>query len=350
MSAPSANRGRRLAFLGGATLAIVALAVAALYQRAADSGPSFTPQPVVPGLSDTINNVGEVMIETRDGSFHAKRTEDGNWVIPERSNFPANIQMVRSASVGMAELQAIEPRTAQPELLNRLGLGAPEDGGDAVRVVVYNRDGDVMGDILVGNEQGIPDPEGLGRFYVRRTGENQAWLARGSMTVQRNASDWLDKDIISVNRDDIRATTFTPAMGPSYTLSRENEDATNYTLDNIPAGRELSYPGVTFAPATAIAAFSFDDVRPISEVDFSNAAEVTTETFDGLQITVRIVELDGASWASLSATTTDDADADQQAAADRINIAAHGWAFKLPEFTAQSFLTSRDSLLKPLDG
>lgn len=345
MAAPDANRGRRLVILGGATLAVAVLAGAALYQRAADSGPSFEPQPVIPGLSDTINNVGQVMVETRDGSFHATRTEDGNWVIPERGNFPANIQMVRSASVGMAELEAIEPRTSQPELFDRLGLGAPEDGGEATRVVVYNRQGEVMGDVLVGNQQGISDPRGLGRFYVRRTGENQTWLARGSMTVQPDVAAWLDKNIISIARDTIRSAAFTPPTGPAYTLTRETEEVTDYALDPIPEGRELSYPGVTYAPATALANFTFSDARPISEVDFSTAAQVVTETFDGLQVTTRIAEMDGAHWASLSAMST--GDAEQQMAADGINIAAHGWAFEIPEFNAQSFLTTRDSLLAP---
>jgi hypothetical protein len=348
MAAISQNRGRRLAFLGGAALAVAVLAGAALYQRAIDAGPSFEAQPVVPGLSDTINNVGEITIETRDGTFHARRTEDGNWVIPERNNFPANIQMVRSASVGMAELEAIEPRTSQPELLARLGLGDPADGGEAIRVIVSNRAGEVMGDILIGNQQGIADPQGLARFYVRRTGQNQSWLARGSMTVQRDVAGWLDKKLFSVERDDIKSAHFSQPGGTDYTLSRENEEATNYSLDPIPAGRELSYAGVTYAPATAIANFSFSDVRPISEVDFTDAAEVTSETFAGLQIMVRVVELNGTHWASLIANST--AEGDAQLTADGINVAAHGWAFEIPEFTAQSFLTTRDSLLAPAGG
>ena len=347
MTAPSENRSRRLAALGGATLLVAVLAGVALYQRAGDAGPSFEPQPVVPGLADTVNNIGEVMIETRDETFHARRTEDGNWVIPERSNFPANIQMVRSASVGMAELQAIEPRTAQPELFDRLGLVAPEDDGDAIRVVLRNREGEVMGDILVGDEQGIADPQGLGRFYVRRTGENQTWLARGSMTVQRDPADWLDRNVVAIERDDIRSAMITPLEGPAYTLTRASEEETNYALDPIPEGRELSYPGVTYGPATAIANFTFEDVRPISEVDFSEAAEIVTETFDGLRVTARIAQEADLYWADLSAAST--GGPEQQAQADGINIAAHGWAFQIPEFNAQTFLATRDSLLAPVE-
>ncbi len=347
MAGPTENRRRNLSILGGATLVIAALAGFALNQRARDTGPSFEPQPIVPGLADVVNNIGEVMVETREDVFHARRTEDGDWVIVERNNFPANIAMVRSAAVGMSELQALEPRTAQPELLGRLGLGAPADGGEAIRVVLRNREDETIGDILIGNNQGISDPEGLNRFFVRRTGENQTWLARGSITVQPQIGDWLDKNVVDIDREQIRSTRFIPSEGVSYTLARETEDEANYALDNIPAGRELSYPGVTYGPATVISNFTFEDVRLVSEIDFSDAAEIVTETFDGVQIIARVAQESGITWASLAALS--DGEVEQQQEADFINLAGHGWAFELPEFTAQTFLTTRDSLLAPLD-
>lgn len=347
MPGPTENRRRNLGILGGAAFVIAALAIFALNQRARDSGPSFEPQPVVPGLADVVNNIGEVMVETRESVFHASRTEEGSWVIVERNNFPANIAMVRSAAVGMSELQALEPRTAQPELLDRLGLGAPADGGEATRVVLRNREGQTIGDILIGNNQGVSDPQGLNRIYVRRTGENQSWLARGSMTVQSEIGEWLDKNVIDVDREQIRSARFTPSEGAAFTLARESEEETNYALDNIPAGRELSYPGVTFGPATAISNFTFEDVRLVSEIDFSDATEIVTETFDGVQIIVQVAQESDIAWASLAAMS--DGEIEQQQQADFINLAGHGWAFQLPEFTAQSFLTTRDSLLAPLD-
>ncbi len=346
MAGPNENRRRNLTILGGATILIAILAGVALNQRTRDTGPSFEPQALVPGLADVVNNIGEVMVETREDVFHVRRTEEGDWVVVERNNFPANIAMVRSASVGMSELQSVEPRTAQPELFARLGLGEPEDDGEAIRVVLRDREGETIGDILIGNNQGIADPEGLNRFYARRTGENQTWLARGSMTVQPEISEWLDKNIIDLERDQIRSTRFSPAEGPSFTLARASEEEADYALDDIPAGRELSYPGVTFGPATAISNFTFADVRLVSEIDFSEATEIVTETFNGVQIILRLTQEGDTNWASLAGLSPGEAEQQQQT--DFINLASHGWAFELPEFTAQSFLTTRDSLLAPL--
>ena len=345
MAAFSDYRRRNLFVLGGVTLLVVALAGVALTQRSQQMGPSFEPQPVIPGLTDTINNIGEVTVETRDTLFHARRTDEGTWVIPERSNFPANVQMVRAASVGMSELQALEPRTAQPELLGRLGLVAPADGGDAVRVVLSDRAGETLGDLLIGHPQGVSDPEGLNRFYVRRNGEDQSWLARGSMVASPDITAWLDKNIVAIDRERIRSTTFTLPGEPSFTVARADETEMEYTLTDIPPGREMSYPGVAYVPATVIANFTFDDALPVNEVDFTNAAEIVTETFDGLRIIVHVAPVGDAHWASLAAES--DGAQEQQDEAAQINISAHAWAFLLPEFTAQTFLSTRESLLAP---
>jgi hypothetical protein len=348
MAAFSLSRRRNPLVLAAIALVVVGLAGLALTQRAAQMGLAFAPQPVVPGLADTINTIGEVMVETRDGgSFHARRTEDGNWVIPERNNFPANIQMVRAASVGMSELMALEPRTAQPELLGRLGLGAPEDGGDAVRVRLNNREGETIGDLLIGNAQGVADPEGLARLYVRRNGDNQSYLARGSMVVSPDLTDWLDRTLFTVDVARIRSAALAPFDGPLFTLARETEMDTDFVLSEIPPGREMSYPGVAYVPATALANFTFLDVMPAGDIDLTETASIVTNTFDGLSVIVRVVRVGDAHWALLAAEPLPEAADDVVAEALGINQMAQGWAFLLPEFTAQTFLTTRDSLLAP---
>jgi len=342
------SRRRNLVILTAIALVVVGLAGLALMQRAAQMGPGFAPQPVVPGLADTINTIGEVRVETRDGgTFHARRTEDGNWVIPERNNFPANIQMVRAASVGMSELMALEPRTAQPELFGRLGLVAPADGGDAIRVTLNNREGETIGDLLVGHAQGVADPEGLARLYVRRNGDNQSYLARGSMVVSPNVTNWLDRTLFTVDVDRVRSAAFAPFDGAVFTLARETEMDTDFVLSELPEGREMSYPGVGYVPATALANFAFLDVMPAGAIDLTETASIVTDTFDGLSVIVRVVRMGDAHWAILAAEPLAEAEDDVVVEALGINQVAQGWAFLLPEFTAQTFLTTRDSLLAP---
>ena len=346
MAGPEDKRRRNLAVLGGATFAVVALAGLALFQEGRNLTPEFRPQPVFPGLTERVNNLGEVIVETKDGSFHARRMEGGIWVLPEKYGFHASVASVRAAAMGLAELEALEQRTAQPEFFARLGLTAPAEGGEATRIALLDRDGAVMADLLAGNAEGTADPLGRNRLYVRRAGENQTYLARGSLVAQPNIGDWLDKRVLDLERDQIQSATIAPPGGPRYTVSRASADEPNFALQDMPAGRELNYPGAANTAAAALVNFTFDDVRPAAEVDFAGAGTAETRTFDGVTITVRIIEADGAHWANI--TAAGEGAAGEAAAA--INANAEGWAFKLAQYDAETLMTARDSLLRPSGG
>src|SRR6185295_1153316 len=129
----------------------------------------------------------------------------------------------RSVAVGMAELTTLEPKTANPDMLNFVGLAAPDKGGNGVEVVLNDAMGKPMGDIVVGQPQGAADELGRTGVYVRRPNENQTWLARGTLTPKPNAADWLDKNVINIARDRIKGASVTPASGPAYNLARDNK-------------------------------------------------------------------------------------------------------------------------------
>src|SRR5580698_3532117 len=59
-----------------------------------------------------------------DTKFVIARRGDG-WVVPDKSDYPARADMVRKALVGVAELEPIEAKTRNPELLSRLDLQDP---------------------------------------------------------------------------------------------------------------------------------------------------------------------------------------------------------------------------------
>ena len=56
--------------------------------------------------------------------------------------------------------------------------------------------------------------------------------------------------------------------------------------------------------AAALTEFSFDDVRPAREFDFTDpktTARVVTKTFDGLKVTVNATKAGNDTWATVSA-------------------------------------------------
>jgi len=101
--------------------------------------------------------------------------------------------------------------------------------------------------------------------------------------------------------------------------------------------------------ASAITGFGFDDVRPVRDLEFGYAAttaRVVTKTFDGLAVTVNVQRHVADYWAIVSAEALAPAKPDAAKEAASINAHASGWAYKLPVYKGQLFMTTINSLLR----
>jgi len=204
----------------------------------------------------------------------------------------------------------------------------------------------VLADLLIGQAQGTPDELGRSLLYVRRPDQNQAWLARGYLTPKAAVADWLDKNVIAIARDRLKGAVVNPPMGPSYTLSRDSKEAMDFKMVDLPRGRELSFEGSPDGVASAIIGFSFDDVAKANQFDFAMAPQSVFNTFDGLNVTVKIASKGMERWASVSAQAGNPM---MQAEADAINARNKDWAYKLPEMKVNQILAPRETLLRPAD-
>jgi hypothetical protein len=336
---------RQLMILLGATAAALLVAGVAVWQQSNSTAPQFQEHPFFPGLSDALPRLGEIAVTTKTGAFHI-RLDQGKWIIPEKANFPADPGQVRSTALGLADLTVIEPKTDRPDWLSFVGLVAPEKGGDAVDVKIADNAGKSLGEVLVGHTEGAADQLGRNALYVRHANENQSWLARGSLTLKSNVTDWLDRNVLNIDRDRIRGASVTPEKGPAYNLARDSKDQPDFKLLDMPAGRSLSFDGSPDGVAGAIAGFAFDDVAKPDQFDFTRAPQSVEHMFDGLDLTVKIASKGTGHWATITAAATNPK---VETEAAKINASLNGWAFKLPDDKVQQFIADRETLLKPLD-
>jgi hypothetical protein len=346
MGARQDPRRRNLMILGGITALFAVLAVIAVLQQASSLAPKFAERPFFPGLTDSINNVGEIAISSKSGIFHV-RLNQGKWAVVEKGGFPADAAQARSVAVGMASLTTLEPKTNRADWLNFVNLGAPDKGGDAIGVALTDTMGKAMAEIIVGKGQGTADDLGRTQLFVRKPNDNQVWLARGNLTPKANAADWLDKAVINIARDRVKGASVTPPTGPAYTLARDSKDQQDFKLLDMPAGRQLSFEGSPDGVGSALIGFDFDDVAKADQFDFSKASQSVTRTFDGLDVTVKIATKGMDHWATITAAGTNPM---TQTEATAINGRLSGWAFKLQQSKADQFVATRETLLKPPGG
>ncbi|MEJ0025138.1 MAG: DUF4340 domain-containing protein [Rhizomicrobium sp.] len=341
-------RRRNLGILAAAALVSLLLAIAALWQESSQgSMPAQTE--FLPGFAAHESEAARIHIESKSGAFDVELGPEKGWVVRQRNDYPASIDLVHRTLVGLGALRTIEPKTARPEWLHFLNLDTPPQG-DGILIAVSDDKRRPLGAVIAGKSEDIGDTTGATGLFARRPGENQSWLVRSVMDPRAAVSDWLDKHVMDVDRARIREVDADPAGSPSFVVSRARPSDPDFTLTPIPAAKAVSDPTVPDGVASAIADFGFDDVRPARGLDFNDpatAARLITKTFDGLVVTVHVVKTGADYWAVVSAEAAAPSTPAAAKEAAAINAHASGWAYKLPAFKGQLFMTTLDSLLKP---
>jgi hypothetical protein len=337
-------RRRNLVWLGIAALVLIVLAVLALWRQSSEMAPNYHRHPLFPNLAHQAKNVARIHVVSKSGTLDVAFLPMKGWVITSRNDFPASFEQVNKTVIGIASLEAVQPKTARADWLHYLDLDAPPKG-DGILYTLSDDKGHVLASIITGKSADVGE-QGASGLFVRKPDATQSWLAKTVFQPKNDVTDWYEKNLLSVDRSRIQETDVRPPDGgPAYTVRRDKPKDASFKLVNLPAGRQLSYEGAAEGPAAAIVGLSFDDVKPAKDFDFSNAWHDVTHTFDGLTITVDVIQKGADYWATIYAEGA----AGKPAAGKEsraVDARTSGWAYKLPPFKGQQFMTKLESLLK----
>ncbi len=340
------TRRRNLVILGSAAAISLVLAGVALEQRAAEGQSHYTPTEVLPGFAAAVKNAASIHVANHDGAFDAVFTPDKGWVLPQRGNYPADFDQVRHTLIGMATLQTIAPKTARADWLHYLALDLPPKG-TGTEVTVKDKSGAILGDVILGNTEDLGDPNGTQGLFVRRTDSNQAFLARAAYVPKGDLPSWLFTKVLTLGNTRIQEIVVTPQKGPAFMVNRASASAQIYALANAPAKAQPNSRMINSIPF-AIANFTFTDVEPLAPADFAKPqAHIVARTFDGLLVTLDLIQQGNDTWARLSASTVPGAKPDVAQQASALNARANGFAFKLPAEKASGLLVNQAQILTP---
>ena len=343
-------RRRNLAILSGVAVVVILLAALGLAHQASFEARHDKAVLFFPNLVPQIPRIAHIRIQSKKGVVDVVFKPEKTWVVTNKDDYPASHDQVRATVVALGTLSTLEKKTARADWLHYIDLNSPERGGDGKLITLLDDKGGVIASIITGKTEDIGDSEGAIGLFVRRPGETQSWLARSFAEPKSDLGDWLEKQVMTIDRARISEAVVDPLSGPSYVVRRDKPSDADFKLTEIPKDRELSYDGAPDGVAAAVVDFSFDDVKPARDFDFSNpfrASRVVTKTFDGLTVSVNVIQQGQDYWATVSADGTGP---DARNEAREINARASGWAYKLPAFKGQQFLTPLESLLKPKGG
>lgn len=282
-----------------------------------------------PELKSLINNVDKLLIEAPGEEGVTISNATGTWSVMNRSDYPASVGKIREVLMALADARILEEKTSNPERYSALGVTAPELANSRGTRLTISGDS-VEFRLIVGDAN-----QGSNR-YVLPADRSTSLLIDKDPALPESVSDWLRRDLLDIESTRVAMASIRHADGEAIEVFKASRDATNFELQDLPEGRELSYPTILNGIGSALSDLGLEDVRRAEPLD---PATVTNfETFDGLRITVRVVGEDDERWISISAAANepvgDDANAgaDPQAAATALNARLQGWQYRVAQY------------------
>ncbi|MDW8479893.1 MAG: DUF4340 domain-containing protein [Xanthomonadales bacterium] len=220
---------RRVGIL--AVLAVVAVAAAWWLTSERRTAPvAGVGEPLLPGLGERLERLKEFRLTGGSGAAVTLRREDGGFRVLERHGFPADVGKLRQYLLRLADARRLEPKTANPERHAELGVEDPaKEGAASTLLTLVFEDGDLA--VVVGRYNG----QGSGTF-LRLPGDDQSWLVAGDLTLEREPTRWLARELIDLPSGKVRRLELRRADGETIVAAKKSEQDANFTVENLPAG------------------------------------------------------------------------------------------------------------------
>lgn len=288
----------------------------------------------------------------------------GQWVIKELHDYPADIRVIRAAIVGLTELRQFEQKTADKKRFGILDLeDAEAKGASSIRLTVTESGGGKIADIIVGRANNAYAILGRDMVYVRRPGQDQAWLAIGDPKLKKDKLDWVEKRLLTIDPKRVKRVVL-ERDGKKIEVVKAKPGDKEFTLATLPEGRKAKQSRLLEQLAELANEIDIYDVQPLAKVDFKKdpAGTLRLETFDGLVVTATLATENKKLWAQYSVSVDEKAllkdkpkkDSPLKAAADvRKEVAEIGprlkqWAYLPPVWARRTMKWSPEDVLVAL--
>ncbi len=343
--------------------AFVLIAVFQARQKNGSDLAEFPVQLLFPTLD--LAAVASVQIDHVGAALTLRRGEGDRWGVEQRAGYPVDGEKLRRLGLGIAQLQARDRLTDNPDKYTALGLGDPPEGGT---VRFQDADGTALAVLRLGQRKQAKGPGGASGQFVRAGDDPAVYLVASAPTADTGVTAWLDRTLLELAADQVVEISVARADG-SFIASRQ-QPSDPLTLETpLPAGRSAD-SGALGDLGRALVNLSCDDVLAPGEAATTGLAfDVTfaARTADGLRYAVALAERDGTHYAHLEAEVlpTDPAATGEEtavageekseatptdpkpdpSAAETFNSRHQGWTYTIPQHTYDRLSKTLDDLL-----
>ncbi|CAH2604623.1 conserved protein of unknown function [Rhodovastum atsumiense] len=325
---------RIVAILGG--VAVVVLGAALIWGRGpiavTQTAPTQAGTLVFPGLAGRLQQAARVELTTKGQPLVITKQGDV-WGLADRGNYPVQAGKLRELLTGLTELHLTEPRTADPAMYERLGVGDPASPtATATGLRVLDGSGQVLAELILGHRRVRAQANLPESIYVRRPNEARSWLAEGRLPVDADPQLWLLRDIanidakqvasVVVHRDDAVLRFGRDGDKPVLAEPADHPKLDDYRVEDVFRGLEQ---------------LTLTDVKPAAQQPGEKLGTATITLTDGTVVDATVFRADKDIWVQFAARG-DSAQAKELAA--RVT----GWTYQIGSWKERSLVPTLTEL------
>ena len=274
---------------------LIAVPVVIIFLNFGGSAIKYKNEPLYPNLNKELTNVTEIQIKTQNENLTLVRNGSA-WGIAARQNYPVQPERVQDLLQAVAALKIMEAKTTNSLLYEQLDLSdLTVSGSKAWQIVLQDDKQQEIANMLIGKREAFEtDNQYSERIFIRKAGDQQAWLVQGLLPLDLNVRDWLVQPMQEViNEAQIKRITLSRPESGILTIAKASPEQEDFTLQDAPTkpGMKLDNDAVNTLPYEMVE-LEFDDIVPASEstVDWSKAITAEVETFPGLALDLNIIQ------------------------------------------------------------
>jgi hypothetical protein len=221
------------------------------------------------------------VIEIGKGDNPVRLVRQGNrFVVGTKEDYPAVTSKINSLLTSCLDIRTMGLITSNAA--NHESLGVTEEKAQNV-VKFLDGTGQLITGVVIGTSR-LPDLDMSKRStYVRLISSDDVYEAVEVPLPGGSATDYIEKEIVNVDRSDVVRVTVTGPEG-GYTLRVDDSNGDNIVLENLPAGNKIKKSDCEQVMG-ALSYLSFDDVRKESSLgdvkptfDSAYVSELKNET------------------------------------------------------------------------
>jgi len=213
-----------------------------------DRGEVFFPAFTNPNDAKTLEVI-EFNEETAEATPFKVTFRSGRWTIPSHNDYPADgeDQLARAAA-GVIGIEKDDFRTDNVSdheacgVLDPLDEAATSLKGRGRRITIRGESDQVLADLILGRT--LPDRPGF--RFVRLPDQKRVYVSKVDLEISSKFQDWIDKDVLDVDRYSISRVTLRDYSIDERTYSVDQRDVvtldkqdTIWKADRMPRGKEV---------------------------------------------------------------------------------------------------------------